>query len=542
MKTYKTIVLSLLALVIAAPLAQADLIYATRVNALNAAGNSNYFSNYNFSNSNSSNTWCTQQNNGNGTYIVNDDSIPIMLCDLGAIQTINGIQVIKYPWGRNPVATMRLDFYDTPAISGTPIASKTLSVEYDSSGKSVINWDNSVNARYVKITLTENQGHLAGSEGDRFGVSDLMFDVSSVATPSSASCNVANYSNYTSNNLIDKDPTTQWCSSAFNDSGYFSNNPQPEFTFTFNDPQTLTGIAVQPYRESTGNSIKTFKLEFYDSDGNLLSVQDDPNYSFTMTDSTNGVQNYFSFPTINNVASLKMTVTGNFRGVGNGGDRIGLSEVYFSTLETKTPSTPVMYNEPMHADNIVRPMSAEFANEVSQRVTNTDPNYALSNLIDGSGTDGGKEWSAITSENDYYNLGYTPSIIFTMPEESLYDSFSIWGFDVQGSQMTDFTLELYNDADQLVFADEFKILQSINENEFATFSLGDNYSFSKARLTALDNAYYWFGANGGNQVGFAEIAFYQDPNAISENGVPEPSTWALLILGAAGMLYYRKQK
>ena len=36
---------------------------------------------------------------------------------------------------------------------------------------------------------------------------------------------------------------------------------------------------------------------------------------------------------------------------------------------------------------------------------------------------------------------------------------------------------------------------------------------------------------------FAIRGRYVDPNA-----VPEPSTWALLILGAAGLLYWRKRK
>ncbi|MBR5162183.1 MAG: discoidin domain-containing protein, partial [Thermoguttaceae bacterium] len=377
MKTYQTIVLSLLALVSAAPFAQADLIYATRVNALNAAGNNNFYSNYYFSNGKSSDPyiWCTQQNNGGGSYIVNDNSRPIMLCDLGAIQSINGISIVQYPYGTNPVASMKLEFYDTPAISGDPIATKTLTIDYSQPN---ISWDNSVNARFVKITMLTNQG------GDRFGVADLKFDVSSVATPISVTGVNANAynNNYSINNLIDKDATTQWCSAAYDNStgGYFASKPNPEFTFTFDGPQTLTGISVQPYRESAGNSIRKFKLEFYDSDGNLLSVEDDPNYSFTMTDSSNGVQNYFSFPTINNVASLKMVVTGNFRGMLGGGDRIGFSEVFFSTLETKMPTTPVMYNEPMHADNIVRPASVAFANEISQRVTFNDANYALSNL------------------------------------------------------------------------------------------------------------------------------------------------------------------
>lgn len=164
-------------------------------------------------------------------------------------------------------------------------------------------------------------------------------------------------------------------------------------------------------------------------------------------------------------------------------------------------------------------------------------------LFDGTGTNSGESWYTTDARNnnvlinDYGLVGYAPAIDFIMPTEGLYDSFSVWRCDSQGNQMTDFILELFNSNNILVFAEEFRTSQSISADEYATFSLGDNYLFNRARLTALDNAYYWYGTSGGDRIGFAEIAFYQEPNAI-----PEPTTWTQLILSAAGLLYWRKRK
>ena len=68
----------------------------------------------------------------------------------------------------------------------------------------------------------------------------------------------------------------------------------------------------------------------------------------------------------------------------------------------------------------------------------------------------------------------------------------------------------------------------LNEGEFAGKYADENFWEG---LLSPESAYYWnLTLNDG--VVLAAL----DPNAI-----PEPSTWALLILGAAGLLYWRKK-
>ena len=493
MKTYQTIILSLLALVSAASLAQAELIYAVRVNALDGAGNNSYYTNYNMSYS--SGQWCTQANNTpyNGT-------TPVMLCDLGAVQTINSIKLDKYSAAGNNVKAMTLEFYDSPALSGTPVYTQTFSnISIDGA---TLNLTTPTNARFVKFTMTENHG------GDRYGIGNITFDVSSTVTPTSGTCTVGNLNGYNVSNLFDRNAGSTWCSSAADTTnGYYNGtNPNPVFTFELGGTKKLTGISVQPYNV-TGNSIKNFNLEFLDANGNTISVADASQYSFKMWDASNGVYNYFSFPEVDGVAKVKMTVTSNFRGVGSGGDRIGFAEVYFNTIDTAVATTPEKYNEPMHADNIVRPASASFVTEGAARGSDR----AITYLFDGTGTNLGDVWYTKGSGDDYLNQGYSSVIDFNMPSERMYDSFSIGGYGSVGNQMTDFILELFDSSGKLVFADEFKTTQSINASQFATFSLGDNYLFSKARMTILDNAFRWYGASGGDRVGFAEIFFTGEP-------------------------------
>ena len=512
--------------------AQADTIYAVRVNAINAAGNSNFYTNYNFSNT--SGQWVTQAN-GTPYSLIDPDgtsALPIMLCDLGSIQTISAINLSKYGSAGNNIKEMTLEFYDSPALSGTPVYSQTFT-NISQSG-ATLTLTSPTNARFVKFTMTKNYND------NRYGVGNITFNVSSTITPSSGTVNVGTYSDMSVANLFDKSCDSRWCSANGADSGknYFDYFDDPVFTFQLDAAKTLTGITVQGYNV-TGNSIKDFELEFLDSAGNKISVEDASKYKFTMTDSTNGVQNYFSFPTVEGVKSVKMTVTSNFtKSIGNGGDRIGLSEVYFNTIETDAATTPVKYDEPMHADNIVRPTSASYVYPGSARAA--DSGYPLTNLFDGTGTSSGNGvWCTMMCGSDYFDKGYSPIIDFTMPSESMYDSFSIWGYfeDYRRSQMTDFILELFDSSGNLVFAEEYKITQLLSNNNYVTFSLGANYLFSKARLTALDNGYYWFNSSGGDRVGFAEIAFYQEPYYFVNTADIDLASWTINGTDKQGVLF-----
>lgn len=255
----------------------------------------------------------------NCPYTLDDGSAtPIMLCDLEAVQTINAITIFPYNATGNIVKAMTVEFYDTPALSGTPVYWQTYANIPQSS--TTLNLTNPTNARFVKFTMNENY------DGDRYGVCNVMFDVSSIATPSSGVVNVNTHGGFSVNYLFDKDARTQWVTRESNDSGYYQAGLiAPEFTFNISEPKTLTSVTVQAY-DVSGNSIKNFKRDFFDKDGNQISVSDASKYNFTMMDSTNSVQNYFSFPTVEEVASLKMTVTDNFKGVSRGATEWGFQK------------------------------------------------------------------------------------------------------------------------------------------------------------------------------------------------------------------------
>ena len=495
--------------------AQADLIYAVRVNALNAKGTYNYrtsdnsYSNYNCSTNDDSKTvqWVTQSNST--PYSLSDDTIPIMLFDLGTVRTINAIHIAPYSATSNDVKAMTVEFYDSPAINATPIATQT----FTGIPQSVTNLSltTPTNARFVKITMTENYG------GDRYGIGNLMFDVVSGGKPTSGSANVAAYSSWPVSNLFDSDTNTQWVTNAADaTNGYYNGtNPNPVLTFNYSTPQTITGIGVNPYNVS-GNSLKDFNLKFYDASGSEISVADPTQYSLTMTQTARAVRDEFTFPAVENVSKIEMTITSNYKGTGSGGDRVGMSEVVFTVpVELDSPTTPVVYNGRYSTDStLVRPTSAQFLTPAGARASAR----ALTYLFDGTeSSPGGNEWYTTDTKvgstviSDYYTVGYTPVIEFTMSEQAAYDSFSIWGYGNKGNLMSDFTLELYDSAGKLVYADEYLIDSYINKSQYATFTFGgDKYAFKTAVLTALDNGYdYYPGFTGGDRVGFTEIAFYQ---------------------------------
>lgn len=109
--------------------AQAEMIYAVRVNSLNGGDVRNYYSNCQFSNGNSSSQWCSQTTSGSVPYTFQDDTHdygPVMLCDLGVVHTINSIDISPYA-NANTVKALKVEFYDTPALSGTPVFTKEFS-------------------------------------------------------------------------------------------------------------------------------------------------------------------------------------------------------------------------------------------------------------------------------------------------------------------------------------------------------------------------------------------------------------------------------
>ncbi len=506
--------------------AQADLIYAARVNALNAVGYYNYrtgddtYSNYNFSST--SGQWVTETTNDTKPYTVTPDTVPIMLCDLGAVQTIHSITTSAYSSAGNNIKTMTVDFYDSPALSGTPVYSQTFT--NISKNGATLTLSAPTNARFVKFTMTENHGD------NRYGVGNVMFDV----IPEGMTVNVASHENWPVSNLFDNNTSTQWVTKeADTTNGYFNGtNPNPVFTFTYDQPRTFTGIGVNGYNVS-GNSLKNFKLDFYDASGTKISVDDPSKYSFTMTHYTNTTRDEFTFPAVENVSKVEMTLTSNFKGTGSGGDRVGLSEVDFMSLFVPaSPTKPVSYNAPLLNDNIlVRPNAASFLTPGAERASAR----ALSYLYDGTANSpGGNEWYTIDTKvgnnviPDYYTVGYTPVIEFTMPSEAAYDSFSIWGYNTKGNLMSDFTLELYDRNGKLVYTDEYLIENHIDKSHYATFSFGQNYVFQKAVLTALDNGYNFYeGFTGGDRVGFTEIAFYQEPYYFANSPDISADSWTI---------------
>ena len=433
---------------------------------------------------------------------------------------------------------MTVEFYDSPAINATPVYTQT----FTNIPKSLTNLSltTPANARFVKIAMTENHG------GDRYGIGNLMFDVAG-GTPTSGSASVASYQNWPASNLLDLNTSTssQWVTKVSTSGGYFNGtNPEPVLTFTYDTPQTISGIGVNPYNVA-GNSVKDFNLKFYDASGAQISVDDPTQYNLTMTHySSAAFRDEFSFPAVANVSKIEMTLTSNFIAeVGSAGDRVGLSEVcFFVPTEPDAPTTPDKYNASMSNENvIVRPESASFLTKGAERAS-AKP---LSNLFDGTeSSPGGNEWYTIDTKvgntviSDYYTVGYTPAIEFTMPEENMYNSFSIWGYGNKGNLMSDFTLELYDREGKLVYADEYLIDSYINKSQYATFSLGQNYLFEKVVLTVLDNGYdFYEGFTGGDRVGFAEIAFYQDPYYFVNTDDMTEENWTIDGTGKKGVSF-----
>ena len=113
------------------------------------------------------------------------------------------------------------------------------------------------------------------------------------------------------------------------------------------------------------------------------------------------------------------------------------------------------------------------------------------------------------------------------------DKLTASSFEIHPNSILDLTLGS-------VQSGEYVILEQKNGDTPVDFGVvtigGQTYDYSDASfwnsLLSEDDAYYWNLSVNGNKV----------MASMDANAVPEPSTWALLILGAAGLLYWRKRK
>lgn len=520
----------------------AELITATNVIALETAKGKNYYYNYRASNGNVDESWVTQDPNGASTnYFVNGQPNPVLVFDLGANQLLDAFSIWGYPASGNSVREFTLSFYDaSQGFDGEPIAVQNVTLSENTRSATSIALAAPTTAQYVKMEMTGNWGQITGtSGGDRVGFAEIQFNrTNTVETwiPDSAEQIAAGtwYDALYPSNLLDGKASTWWCTkNATNPDYYDGVNEDPVLAFTFNEAKNLSSITVTPYGVA-GNSIRDFNLKFYDATGIQIAVADDSAYSFRMVSCNQSEPTLFTFPEVAGAAKVVMTITDNFEGgLYGGGDRVGLADVSFGNhIYSEGPTWQTSYNTPMEGLNVVRP-DAVSINYSEIDYGQTDANYSLNNLIAGTGYSSGGEWCTIANGADYFNtdtMSVQPVLTFTNDASELADGFLFWGYqNKSGNGMTAFTLSLYDD-DELVFSDYYRIDAALGKSEYASFMFDSPVAFDTAVLIPLDNAYKYFdyADKGGDRLGFAGFAFYQDPNK-----VPEPATWALLALGLA---------
>ena len=543
--------------------AKAELITAERVFTLQTHGGRDYedrgkYTIWHASDGDAGTTWCTQNPNGGNNYYLNGSENPIMVFDLGTNQILDAFSIWGYPFGGNSVQKFTLSFYDgSQGFDGTPIAVQDVTLDTYTKDATNIALTAPVSAQYVKMEMTGNFGQTTNlGGGDRVGVAEIQFNRTNTIetyTPSSATANNA-IGSMPATNLLDGNTSTQWCTDwaqGGNIRDYYHDGKyaDPELTFTFSEAKNLSSITVTPYT-AAGNTGKDFNLKFYDAAGNQIAVEDESLYSFKMTAYKQSDPSLFTFPEVKGASKVVMTITDNFRGDylqnggdynnngtfdDDGGDRVGLSEVSFGNHPyAGGPTWQTSYNTPMEGMDVIRP-SAVSINHPS----GNSPDW----LIDGSGYSPGGAWYSDANGSDFFETDTTkttPVLTFTNDELELVDGFLYFGYRStnNGNVMTAFTLSLY-DGDELVLSDYYRVDTAMSLDDYASFMFDDSVAFDKAVLIPLDNAFEyfnWAGA-GGNMVGFAELAFYQDPAK-----VPEPAAWVLLLTGAFGLLTLRNRK
>ena len=113
------------------------------------------------------------------------------------------------------------------------------------------------------------------------------------------------------------------------------------------------------------------------------------------------------------------------------------------------------------------------------------------------------------------------------------DKLTASSFEIHPNSILDLTLGS-------VQSGEYVILEQKNGDTPVDFGIvtigGQTYDYSDVSfwnsLLSDDDAYYWNLSVNGNKV----------MASIDANAVPEPSTWALVALGVAGLMYWRKRK
>ncbi|MBQ2822058.1 MAG: PEP-CTERM sorting domain-containing protein [Thermoguttaceae bacterium] len=537
--------------------ASAELITADNVIVLQTANGQSFYNNFHASDGTSGNTWVTTApNGGNGNDYFDKNRVqpnPILLFDLSSNQTLDSLALWNYGGG-NALKSFTLSFYDSANFSGTPAATQqvTLSSATGNNVKLDIPLDAPVTARWVKMELTDNFFGSGVGGGDRVGIGELQFNRTNTVTeikPTSVSqISGTALGDHPAGNLIDGSASAGWCSAQAASDYYNGSNPIPKLEFTFDGTQNVSSITVTPYHISAGNSGKDFNLTFYDADGNKIAVEDESKYSFKMLRYDSTDPQLFTFPEVQGAAKVVMEITDNFKHLGKGnyagGDRVGLTEVTFGNHQyTEGPTFQTSYNTPQKGLDVIRPDSVSI-NNTSLSGTN------INNLLGGRGYSRSGQWYTIDRKDsnnkvygDYFAVPdekyVNPILTFASDEDILAEGFLIWGYGsgVSGNGLTEFAMEFYDD-DMLVFADTFIVDRAFGQDEYANFMFDEAFAFDEVSMTLLDNSYKWFNSGGGgDRIGFNGLAFYQDANK-----VPEPSAWALMLLGTAGLVTLRTRK
>lgn len=513
----------------AAP-AMAELIYADRAWSYNASGGQSYIVNnfgIGFASNNQINTqWVTNNPNGSASYYNNGHTAPVMVFDLGAAQTIDGFSWMTYNSIGNSVKDLEFAFYGSDwnfSTDATPLYTQNFVTTTSRTDYQPFNLTNSVDAQYVVLTMPTNHG------GDRVGIGDIVFDVTNVLVPK----NVAevtpggNVSYYATGNLIDKNVSTQWCTVArTNPHDYFNNGGTPPvLKFDWDgDVKDIGGVTLRNY--SGGDAMRDFTLNFYDADDKLLGTE-----SMKMEAVASTTSNTFTFDNVPGVSYVTLTPTSNFVGFSTlgGGDRVGFNDIYFIGGDvSSTKKVKVAGADYVPLTDFIRPVNAvELSNGVSAQ--------PLSYLYDGTGELGGQSWYTHGS-GDYFMYFDAPVLLFELEEVTMLSGITLWGYGNNMNLWKEFSLAFYDENDVALDFSEVFFLDNdyigLGVDEYVDFKFSELVYAKKVEMTILDN--FYVGANGGDRVGLAEVAFRGVPT-------PEPATWLMLVLGAAGLWVVRRK-